>query len=175
MLAVIAEIRSVRTPSRACALAIFSCSRFSRSSTRCLREPTSPAAGAARTRCRKMPKKRRRAMGRGSSSGRTYLPQVAQPRGFRCFWLGFDAQRNRLVRRQRVGNLDHGRLVPPLRGLETLHGAQGLGRAAPQRADLLTVVLVRDLAGPVVELELLQRREGSVALLGELESPTLRL
>src|SRR5919201_2689303 len=36
--------------------------------------------------------------------------------------------------------------------------AQGLGGASPKRADELAVILVRDLARPVVELELLQSR-----------------
>jgi hypothetical protein len=52
--------------------------------------------------------------------------------------------------------------LPPL-GLE---GAERLGRPAAQRPDLRPVVLVGDLAGAVVELELLQRREGPVTLLG---------
>ena len=44
---------------------------------------------------------------------------------------------------------------------------------APQRPDERAVVLVRDLAGAVVELELLQRRERAVALLGEREPAPL--
>jgi hypothetical protein len=43
---------------------------------------------------------------------------------------------------------------------------QQLGRAPAEWTDLRTVVLVGDLAGPVVELELLQLREDAVALLG---------
>ena|SRR5213594_43140 len=37
----------------------------------------------------------------------------------------------------------------------------------PKRRDEFPVVGVRDLAGPVIELELLERREGAVALLGQ--------
>ena len=47
---------------------------------------------------------------------------------------------------------------------------QKLSRAAPQRADLRAVVLVGDLAGAVVELELLQRREGAIAFFLEHDS-----
>ena len=56
-----------------------------------------------------------------------------------------------------------------LRSGTWLERPQRFGRLAPQRADELAVVLVRDLAGAVVELELLQRRERAVALLGQLE------
>ena len=51
----------------------------------------------------------------------------------------------------------------------------GLGGATPQRADELAVVLVRDLAGAVVELELLQRGERAIALLGERQPPLFQL
>ena len=50
--------------------------------------------------------------------------------------------------------------------------ARGRGRAA-QRADERAVVLVVDLAGAVVELELLQRGERAVALLDQREPPLL--
>jgi len=48
-----------------------------------------------------------------------------------------------------------------------IEAAQRLGRLAPERCHELAVVGVGDLAGAVVELELLQRRERSVALLRE--------
>src|SRR5439155_25486476 len=54
-----------------------------------------------------------------------------------------------------------------------LERAQRLGNSLPQRPDELAVVLVRDLARAVVELELLQGRERPVALLGELELAAL--
>jgi hypothetical protein len=52
---------------------------------------------------------------------------------------------------------------------------QGLGRPVPQRPDELAVVRVRDLAGAVVELELLQGGESTISLLGELEATLLEL
>jgi hypothetical protein len=56
-------------------------------------------------------------------------------------------------------------LLPPS-GIER---AQGLGRMPAQRADQLSVVLVRDLPRAVVELKLFERGEGSITLLQELQ------
>src|SRR5262249_17258052 len=44
-----------------------------------------------------------------------------------------------------------------------------------KRADLCAVVLVRDRAGPMIELELFERRKGPVARLEQLQSSDLRL
>src|SRR5439155_4392999 len=54
-----------------------------------------------------------------------------------------------------------------------LERAQRLGDSLPQRPDELAVVLVRDLARAVIELELFQGRERPVAVLGELELTAL--
>ena len=54
--------------------------------------------------------------------------------------------------------------TPPALLLQRLHRPGSLG---PQRRDESAVVLVRDLAGAVVELELLQRIERTVSLLDE--------
>ena len=51
---------------------------------------------------------------------------------------------------------------------------QRVGGAASQRTDERAVVLVGHLARAVVELELLQRGERAVALLDELEPPSLQ-
>src|SRR6185503_15743245 len=67
------------------------------------------------------------------------------------------------------------------RGMDALLGrrrrrlqrAQRLGHTRAQRPDELQVVLVRDLARPMVELELLERRERAVTLLRELERAPL--
>jgi hypothetical protein len=53
--------------------------------------------------------------------------------------------------------------------------AQRLGCPAAHRADLGAIVVVRDLAGPVVELELLQCRQRAVTLLGQRYPLPLRL
>ena len=53
--------------------------------------------------------------------------------------------------------------------------AQRLRRPLPQRPDEVAVVGVRDLAGAMVELELLQRGERTVALLCQLEPALLEL
>jgi hypothetical protein len=53
--------------------------------------------------------------------------------------------------------------------------AQRLRRALPQRPDELAVVGVGDLAGAVVELELLQRGERAIALFRQLEPSLLEL
>src|SRR5919109_3380032 len=50
---------------------------------------------------------------------------------------------------------------------------QSFGGPPPEGPDELAVVLVRDLARSVVELELFQGRESTVALFGELEAPAL--
>jgi len=50
---------------------------------------------------------------------------------------------------------------------------QRLCSAPPERANLRPVVVVGDLARPVVEFEFLQRRECPIALLGQLEPPPL--
>src|SRR5919201_534286 len=50
---------------------------------------------------------------------------------------------------------------------------QRLRGLPPERPDQFAVVLVRDLARPVIELELLQGRERTVALLGQLEATAL--
>ena len=52
---------------------------------------------------------------------------------------------------------------------------QRLGGAASQRPDECAVVRVRHLAGAMVELELLQRPERTVSLLGEREPPLFQL
>ena len=49
--------------------------------------------------------------------------------------------------------------------------AQGFDRSSAHRPDQFAVVLVRDLARAVIELELLERREGPVAFLDEREPP----
>jgi hypothetical protein len=54
-----------------------------------------------------------------------------------------------------------------------VEGAKSLGGPSAKRADKLAIVLVRDLPRPVVELELLQGRQGTIAFLGELEAPAL--
>jgi hypothetical protein len=59
------------------------------------------------------------------------------------------------------------RLRPRVERPERLRGAPA------QRTDERAVVLVRHLAGAVVELELLQRRQRAVPLLDELEPPAL--
>src|SRR5262245_55070724 len=51
---------------------------------------------------------------------------------------------------------------------------QSLSDPQPQRANQLAVVLVGDLAGAVVELELLERRQCAVAVLGDLERALLQ-
>ena len=51
--------------------------------------------------------------------------------------------------------------------LRPIEGAQRLGRRAAQRPDELAVLLVADLAGAVIELELLQRGQRAISLLGE--------
>ena len=56
-----------------------------------------------------------------------------------------------------------------------LERAQCLGRTTPERSDLRAVVVVRDLARAMVELELLQRRECAIALLGDGEPPLLEI
>jgi hypothetical protein len=56
-----------------------------------------------------------------------------------------------------------------------LECAQGLGCATPERADEVAVVVVGDLAGAVVELELLQRGECTITFLGQREAPLLQL
>ena len=56
-----------------------------------------------------------------------------------------------------------------------LERPQRLGRLAAERADEGAVVVVRHLAGAVVELELLQRPERPVAHLGQLQLPLLEL
>ena len=60
-----------------------------------------------------------------------------------------------------------------MRGRAEVEGTQRFGGTTPQRADELAVVVVRDLAGPVVELELLERGECPVALLGQSQPPLL--
>src|SRR5207245_3376952 len=57
----------------------------------------------------------------------------------------------------------------PLRLRPQLERTQRLGGASAQRADELAVILVGDLPGAVVELELLERGECAVAFLRELE------
>ena len=56
-----------------------------------------------------------------------------------------------------------------------LERAQRLRGADAQRAHEPAVVLVGDLAGPVVELQLLERGERAVPLLGKREPPLLEL
>ena len=51
-----------------------------------------------------------------------------------------------------------------------IEGAQGLGSLSAERPDELAIVVVGDLAGPVVELELLEGGQGTVALLCEQEA-----
>jgi len=53
--------------------------------------------------------------------------------------------------------------------------AQRVRGTTPQRADELPVVVVRDLSRAVIELELFERRERLVSLLGEREPPLLEL
>src|SRR6266542_1115423 len=60
-------------------------------------------------------------------------------------------------------------LMPlPYPRLELAKRGSGL---LPERTDERRVVLVGDLAGAMIELELLQGSEGAVALLGQLELP----
>ena len=54
---------------------------------------------------------------------------------------------------------DIGFFTFPLRAILTLEGLQRLPCLTAERADELAIVLVRDLACPVVELELLQRSQ----------------
>ncbi len=61
-----------------------------------------------------------------------------------------------------------------LRLLRPVEGAQRLGRRAAQRPDELAVLLVADLAGAVIELELLQRGQRAISLLGECQPLGLR-
>ena len=56
-----------------------------------------------------------------------------------------------------------------------VEGAQRLRSTTSQRADEPPVVVVGDLAGPVVELQLLERSERAVPLLGKREPPLLEL
>src|SRR5580765_5240132 len=64
-------------------------------------------------------------------------------------------------------------LLPGFRpGLES---AQGGGRTAAEGADEGSVVGVRDLSRPVVELELLQRGERAIPILDQLEAASLEL
>jgi hypothetical protein len=56
-----------------------------------------------------------------------------------------------------------------------LEGTKRFGGATPQRADELAVVLVRNLARAVVELELLERRKRAIALLGQRKPPLFEL
>ena len=65
---------------------------------------------------------------------------------------------------------DIGFLSFPVRAIVMLEGPQRLAGLAAQRADEGAVVLVGDLACPVVELELLQRRERPVALVQEAQA-----
>src|SRR5438876_11347341 len=53
--------------------------------------------------------------------------------------------------------------------------AEGLSGAAAERTDEPAIVLVGDLAGAMVELELLQRCECAVAFLGECKAALLEL
>ena len=62
-----------------------------------------------------------------------------------------------------------------MRSRADVEGTQRFGGTTPQRADELAIVVVRDLAGTVVELELLQRGERTIALLGERQPPLFRL
>src|SRR4051794_37293110 len=55
----------------------------------------------------------------------------------------------------------------PLRRALGVERAQRLGSTSAQRPDLGAVVVVGDLSRPVVELELLQRSQRAVTLLGE--------
>src|SRR2546421_12686087 len=65
---------------------------------------------------------------------------------------------------------------PARRGLRPqLERAQCLCGTAAQRADERAVVLVGDLTGAVIELELLQGGERAVSFLGERESTSLEL
>jgi hypothetical protein len=56
-----------------------------------------------------------------------------------------------------------------------LESAQYLCHPAAERPHELTVIIIGDLAGPVVELELLQRGERTIAFLGERQQPLFRL
>src|SRR5206468_8413210 len=60
--------------------------------------------------------------------------------------------------------------VVRLRAGLALQGTQSLDRAPAQRPHQFAVILVRDLPGAVVELELLQGRQGSVAFLCQLDA-----
>ncbi len=55
----------------------------------------------------------------------------------------------------------------PVATISMLEGPERLAGLPPERADERPVVLIRDLACPVVELELLQRRQSAIALLDE--------
>lgn len=68
--------------------------------------------------------------------------------------------------------LDLHTLVPDGAGLER---SQRLGRLPSKRADEAAVVLVRDLADAMIELELLEGGEGAVARLSELEAAPVEL
>ena len=65
-------------------------------------------------------------------------------------------------------------LLPRVLGSE-VERLQGLGRAASQRPDERAVVRIRHLARAMVELELLQRPERTVPLLGESQSALFQL
>jgi hypothetical protein len=56
-----------------------------------------------------------------------------------------------------------------------LERPEGLGGATPERLHETAVILVRDLAGAVIELELLECGKRTVTLLGELQPPPLEL
>jgi hypothetical protein len=62
-----------------------------------------------------------------------------------------------------------------LRRRPEVERAQRLGGATSKRTDKSPVVVVGDLAGPVVELELLERCQRAVTLLGEREPSLLEL
>ena len=66
-------------------------------------------------------------------------------------------------RRRSPGRSGRARMPPAARG-KAVERPQRLGRLAPERPDEPAVVLVGDRPGPVVELELLERRERTVAL-----------
>ena len=59
----------------------------------------------------------------------------------------------------------------PVRAISMLEGPERLAGLAAERTDERPVVLIRDLAGPVVELELLQRGERTVTLLEQAQTP----
>jgi hypothetical protein len=62
-----------------------------------------------------------------------------------------------------------------LRRRPQVERAQRLRGSTPKRADQPPIVVVGDLAGPVVELELLERSQRAVTLLGEREPSLLEL